>query len=291
MDWDNLDLFQDSSSCSDRRATISTSDGRSGAGKSFGSNRRGSTLFRQDKRPKCDTEDSIALSESPMMKSKTCSDGFEGFSIVKNRVPSAANSPFVKGDDLFRSLHNRGRSSSNGCRLFPSGVPHSPQEYHTPMSHPVDTEKFLTQISSLQDEIALKNNELHQVKIELEKANAARAEAVEDANSIRFMSSLQEQRISELEQQQSRDRMERNEAISQKSRKHRAVVKKLNQDRAAYEERADQMIQQMNEQMGQLQKMAMSRIEVSSSTSIRTIYGQINPLLYLLKICSLLRRS
>lgn len=261
MDWDNLDLFQDNA-VSDRRATISTSDGRASSAKVFGSNRRGSTLFRQDKRPKCDAEDSIALSESPMLKAKTSSEGFEGFSIVKNRVPSAANSPFVKGDDLFRSLHNRGRSSSNGCRLFPSGVPPSPQEYHTPMSHPVDTEKYLSQIAALQDELALKNNELHQTKQELEKAKTAHSEATEEANSNRFMCSLQEQRIVELEQQQSRDRMDRNEALSQKSRKHRAVVKKLNQDRAAYEERADQMIQQMNEQMGQLQKMAMSRIEV-----------------------------
>lgn len=132
------------------------------------------------------------------------------------------------------------------------------------MSHPLDAEKYLTQITSLHDELALKNNELSQTKQEMEKIKASHLEAVEEANSNRFMCSVQEQRIVELEQQQSRDRMERNEALSQKSRKHRAVVKKLNQDRAAYEERADQMIQQMNEQMGQLQKMAMSRIEVKS---------------------------
>lgn len=76
------------------------------------------------------------------------------------------------------------------------------------------------------------------------------------------MCSLQEQRILELEQKQSSDRMDMNEALSQKSRKHRAAVKKLQQERAAYEERADSMIAQMTEQMTQLQKMAMSRIEV-----------------------------
>jgi hypothetical protein len=124
-----------------------------------------------------------------------------------------------------------------------------------------DSEQLTTLISNLKDEVANKDIKITLLQQEIESARSATTVAQEDANSVRFMCSLQEQRIMELEQKQSSDRMDMNEALSQKSRKHRAAVKKLNQERAEYEERADSMIHQMTEQMAQLQKMAMSRIE------------------------------
>jgi hypothetical protein len=130
------------------------------------------------------------------------------------------------------------------------------------MSYPVDPEKTAGQLAILKDELKEKDEEIRRLKAELSAANTATQVAQEDANANKFMCSLQEQRIEELEQQSSRDRLDRNEALSDKSRKHKQVIKKLNQDRAAYEERADKMIKQMNEQMTQLQQMAMSRIEV-----------------------------
>jgi len=257
-------MFNDDSS--ERRATISSFDSKSTGSKGFGSSRRSSALFRPDKRMKGEaTVDPVALSESPLVKSKSAQDGFEGFSIVKNRVPSAMNSPFTKGDILFRSLHSRERSSSNG-RVFAATTPHSPMEFHTPMSMSQrgDSELLISTIANLREEASTKDALIAQFKQELEAARNAATIAQEDANATRFMCSLQEQRISELEQKQSSDRMDMNEALSQKSRKHRTAVKKLQQERAAYEERADSMIAQMTEQMTQLQKMAMSRIEVDS---------------------------
>ena len=132
------------------------------------------------------------------------------------------------------------------------------------MSQRGDSELLISTIANLREEASTKDAQIAQLKLELEAARSASSIAQEDANATRFMCSLQEQRIGELEQKQSSDRMDMNEALSQKSRKHRAAVKKLQQERAAYEERADSMIAQMTEQMTQLQKMAMSRIEVGS---------------------------
>ena len=130
------------------------------------------------------------------------------------------------------------------------------------MSQRGDPEHLVTTIANLKEEVTGKDAQISQLTEELAASRKATLIAQEDANAGRFMCSLQEQRILELEQKQSSDRMDMNEALSQKSRKHRAAVKKLQQERAAYEERADSMIAQMTEQMTQLQKMAMSRIEV-----------------------------
>jgi hypothetical protein len=55
--------------------------------------------------------------------------------------------------------------------------------------------------------------------------------------------------------------LDQNEHISSKNRKHKSEIKKLNNDRHEYEERANQMMSEMNEQMSMLQTMAMKRIE------------------------------
>ena len=261
MEWDNLDIFDD---CSDVRSkSVTVSDGRPSI-KGFGSSRRSSALFRQDKRPKCETTE-VALSESPLIKPKQISDSFEGFSIIKNRVPSAVNSPFSKSDDLIRHFP-RPRSSSSGGRLFPGATPQSPHEYHTPMSYPSDPEKYLNQIQALKDELSERDALVQKLQADLVASQTVANNAQEEANTNKFMCSLQEQRIDELEQHVSQARLDQNEALSDKSRKHRQIIKKLNQERAAYEERADSMIKQMNEQMTQLQQMAMSRIEVCNFT-------------------------
>jgi hypothetical protein len=167
------------------------------------------------------------------------------------------------------------RNDSLGASNSNLGTPHSPQKYHTPMSNPVNAEKvrlqmslLKEQVSSLREQLAVKDKELGVSKSESEALRARVSEsdarcvaATEEVNAASFVSSLTEQKIEELETNMSRDRMEFNEALSQKSRRHKSMVKKLNHERAEYETRADQMIQQMQEQMGQLQVMAMGRIE------------------------------
>lgn len=118
------------------------------------------------------------------------------------------------------------------------------------------------QVQGLKDEVREKDEEIARLRSELSAATAAKKAAQEDANATKFMCSLQEQRIEELEQQVSRERLDHNEELRNSNRKNKLIIKKLTQDRASYEERADQMIKQMNDQMTQLQQMAMSRIEV-----------------------------
>ena len=84
----------------------------------------------------------------------------------------------------------------------------------------------------------------------------------EELHAMMFLNSILEQRVSELEQAISVDRLESNEADSNRGKKHKAELKKLAVERTSYEDRANQMISQMSEQMALLQSMAMSRIEV-----------------------------
>lgn len=258
MEWDNLDVFAD---CQDSAPKSRPSM------KGFGNSRRSSALFHPDKRVKCDASEVALTAESPLAKPKQVSDDFEGFSIVRNRVPSVANSPFSKSEELLRNMLPRPRSSSSG-RFYSSNIPSSPHEFHTPKAYPDDAERLMQQVKALKDDLAERDSLIAQLQTELAAATSAKNAAQEDANATKFMCAIQEQRIEELEQQASRERLDRNEALSEKSRKHKAVIKKLNQDRAAYEERADMMIKQMNEQMTQLQQMAMSRIEVSSRSRL-----------------------
>jgi hypothetical protein len=87
-------------------------------------------------------------------------------------------------------------------------------------------------------------------------------EITKELHAMMFLNSIQEQKIIELEQMISKDRLEQNETSLSRGKKHKAEVKKLATERASYEERANQMISDMGEQMGLLQSMAMSRIEV-----------------------------
>merc|ERR1712167_115537 len=65
----------------------------------------------------------------------------------------------------------------------------------------------------------------------------------------------------QLEEEISTARFDHNEALSGKSRKHKSELRRLASEREAYEERANGMIAQMNEQMQLLQNAAMTRIE------------------------------
>jgi len=82
-----------------------------------------------------------------------------------------------------------------------------------------------------------------------------------------FLNSILEQKVEELECQISSDRLNRNESLSNKTRKYKQEIEKLTSERKLYEERANAMCLQMTEQMTLLQSTAMVRIEVSYANS------------------------
>lgn len=84
----------------------------------------------------------------------------------------------------------------------------------------------------------------------------------EDLHAMLFLNSVLEQKINELEQTISQDRLEQYENGANRGKRHKLELKRLALDRANYEERANQMIAEMGEQMALLQSMAMGRIEV-----------------------------
>ena len=55
--------------------------------------------------------------------------------------------------------------------------------------------------------------------------------------------------------------------MSSKARKHKQMVKKMTAERNEQENRTNSMINQLNEQMSLLQKMAMERMEVRRDVS------------------------
>lgn len=85
----------------------------------------------------------------------------------------------------------------------------------------------------------------------------------EELSAYIFTNSIQEQRIDELENHLSTDKINHHESVNNKSRKYKQEIMKLKQEKLSYEESANTMINQMNEQMTKLQEMAMTRIEVS----------------------------
>jgi hypothetical protein len=119
----------------------------------------------------------------------------------------------------------------------------------------IETSKLLCPSFSeitIEDDGSCENQQMHNKYVR----------ATEELHAMMFLNSIQEQKINELEQIISKDRLEQNETSLSRGKKHKAEVKKLASERASYEERANQMISDMGEQMGLLQSMAMTRIEV-----------------------------
>ena len=108
------------------------------------------------------------------------------------------------------------------------------------------------------DALVRRNQELEE-RVKVSERNATCWQ--EELQAMTFLNGVQEQQLLELEESVHRMRLDANEAISNRIRKHKTELKRLATDRANYEDQANQMIAQMGEQMGLLQQMAMSRIE------------------------------
>lgn len=124
-----------------------------------------------------------------------------------------------------------------------------------------ELEKYRIEVQNLKKELLLKETECFQLREEKMVLENERDFALEEVNTRNFMISLEEQRSSELEQTISQNRLDHNEKLSRRAKKHKTTVRKLQQEKNEYEEKADQMVQQMTDQMTQLQAMAMKRIE------------------------------
>jgi hypothetical protein len=132
-----------------------------------------------------------------------------------------------------------------------------------------DKDKDAMQIASLSQEIARlreENRELkEQSKLMIEHMSEIQARnqmATEEIGALNFLNAVQGMKIEELENAISQERLTMNENASSKSKKHKAEIQKLAHEKAEYEQMANEMINQLNNQMVQLQTMAMGRINV-----------------------------
>lgn len=84
----------------------------------------------------------------------------------------------------------------------------------------------------------------------------------EDIQAKEFYISIQDQRISELEEESSGHRLQYHEAMS-KIKKYKTNIKKLEYEKQSFENKSKNMMNQLNEQMAQLQSFALERIQVN----------------------------
>ncbi|RYG66932.1 hypothetical protein EON64_08575 [archaeon] len=82
----------------------------------------------------------------------------------------------------------------------------------------------------------------------------------EETESVRFLNAIQELKIEELTSSLSLNAIEKQEALTQRNKKYKQALSKLKQEKEAYEQRANGVIAQLNEQMTSLQTVAMERI-------------------------------
>jgi hypothetical protein len=106
-----------------------------------------------------------------------------------------------------------------------------------------------------------------QLRADLAQAHAAReaAEAkaqrcLEEVQAQHFINSVLEQRVEEQDIAASEERMNRNEAARDLSRKHKEAIKRVELEKKQYEERANQLIEELEGQMNSIQAAAMERI-------------------------------
>ncbi len=193
---------------------------------------------------------------------------YSGFCITKNDCWNGMSSSidFSKlGGD--QKSHGKNRRASGGGELTSqksSAASDFIQRQQIQLEQAQDeVSNLLSRVNSLSGELWQKDEALMRTAAQLRESEARREMALEEVAAITFYCSLQEQKLTQSEEQLSASRMDHHEEVSAKTRKHRSLVKKMQAESAGYAERANSMIQQMNDQMSMLQRMAMERIEVS----------------------------
>lgn len=127
----------------------------------------------------------------------------------------------------------------------------------------LDIQELHTQMSALRLKAEESDNTILDLQREVKEKDAVITALTEENAAIRFFAQIQGQKIEEQETMIMTAQIDHRDDLSSKNRKYKAMVKKLQSERAAYEQNANTIVQQLNEQMAQLQKFALTRIEVN----------------------------
>lgn len=194
-----------------------------------------------------------------------CGDAFGNYT-VKNQMGSFGSPSSLRNKSL-RLKHNNGSTEKHHGPLQPlsSSINYAVQQFdfNRINEENASLKRQLRQKDDIIEKLYSRNTSL---QAENERLDNLRAMSIEDVHATNFMNGILELKISELEDVISQDRLKHNEKLASKVKKHKAQAKKLNEERQSYENRANQMIQQMTEQMTLLQKTAMERIQVIISS-------------------------
>jgi septal ring factor EnvC (AmiA/AmiB activator) len=139
----------------------------------------------------------------------------------------------------------------------------SPTFNKTPqiLSSKIEMEKLKHDLLE-KDKLILKQQEIISSMKEERVLFANREEMYcEDIGAKDFYISVQEQQIAQLEDSLSSHRIQQNESIN-KIKRYKVSLKQLSKDREEFEKKSNLLILQLNEQMTQLQKLAIDRIQV-----------------------------
>jgi len=129
-------------------------------------------------------------------------------------------------------------------------------------------------VAEAQEEILLLKSQLSQARNEVIDASKLIRELQQDKNESEekatncwdevtaqhFTNSILQQKIEELELELSQCRFDTNEELRDKNRKHKLHIKKLKNENETYENQANDIIEQITEQMNSIQNAAMTRI-------------------------------
>jgi hypothetical protein len=142
---------------------------------------------------------------------------------------------------------------------------------HTPPQSPPPSSSGSSSSSSLTKTLTKLQQENIKLKKQLQQSTEIQNEAVaiaqmsqQEIECLNFANDVLIQRSNEIEEQLTRERMRYHEKDNHRVDKYREEIKSLKAKNSEYERRANEMVTEMNQQMSQLQDMAMSRIEVWS---------------------------
>lgn len=161
--------------------------------------------------------------------------------------------------------------SSAACALSPLLEPlaHSPAQMTALIARQkAIIEALNADMANLRAVANGREDQLHSLQFDLAQCKARDSEqtdrvamAKEEIDALQFTVSIVEQKVLELQDAAALAAIDNHEAIAHRNKKYKAALARVNKEKKEYEERANAVIQQMNEQMSSLQTMAMERIE------------------------------
>ena len=121
--------------------------------------------------------------------------------------------------------------------------------------------RLKTEVNNITKEKMILDVKVHSMEDQRNDFETKARAFYEEVQSQAFLNSVLEQKNDELQCQISSDRLDRNEHLQSKTKKLKAEIQRLTEEKKLYEERANEMCKEMSEQMSLLQSTAMARIE------------------------------